>query len=41
MCKGGWCVGLGQEEVAWVCGGTVKNTLKGGGTEKTENKQRF
>ena len=33
MCKEGWCVELGQEGVSW--GGTVWNTLKRGGTEKT------
>ena len=32
MCKEGWSVGLGQKGVAW---GTVWNTLKGGGTEKS------
>ena len=32
MCKEGWCVGLGQEGVAWG-GGTVWNTLKVGGTD--------
>ena len=36
MCKEGWCVGLGQEEVAWGWGGTVWNTLKEGGSEKAE-----
>ena len=34
MCKEGWCVGLGQEGVAWGWGGTVWNTLKESGTEK-------
>ena len=34
MCKEGWCVGLGQDRVAWGWGGAVWNTLKGGGTEK-------
>ena len=36
MCKEGWCVELGQEGVAWGWGGgTVWNTLKGGGKEKS------
>ena len=34
MCKKGWCVGLGQEGGCMRVGGTVLNTLKGGGTEK-------
>ena len=33
MCKEGWCVRLGQEGLC-EGGGTVLNTLKGGGTEK-------
>ena len=35
-CKSGWCVGLGQEGRGYIPegGGTVRNTLKGGGKEK-------
>ena len=33
MCEEGGCVRLGQEGFVWV-GGTVWNTLKGGGTKK-------
>ena len=33
MCKEGWCVKLGQEGLC-EGGGTVWNTLKGGGKEK-------
>ena len=39
MCKEGWSIGLGQEGVAW--GEDAWNTVKGGGTEKREGKQRF
>ena len=39
MCKEGWSVRLRQEGVAW--GEDAWNTLKGGGTEKREGKQRF
>ena len=35
MSKKGWCVGLGQKDVAWAWGGTVWNILTGGGTEKS------
>ena len=35
MCEEGWCVRLGQEGFVWGWGGgTVWNTLKGGGTKK-------
>ena len=42
MCEEGWCVGLGQEGVAWgLGGGTVWNTLKGVEQKRREGKQRF
>ena len=39
MCKEGWSIELGQEGVAW--GEDAWNTLKRGGAEKREGKQRF
>ena len=41
MCKEDWCVGLGQERVAWGYVGTVWNTLKGVEQKWEEGKQRF
>ena len=47
MCREGWCVGLRQEGVAWGWGGcvrvrgTVRNTLKGSGTEKRGGETDF
>ena len=41
MCKKGWCVGLGQEEVAWGWGELSKITIQGGGTEKTGGETEF
>ena len=40
--KEAWYVGLGQERVLCVrLGGTVSNTLKEGGIEREEEKQKF
>ena len=40
MCKKGWCVGLGQKEVAWGRVGTVSNNLKAGWSRKEERKNK-
>ena len=40
--KEAWYVGLGQERVLCVrLGGTVSNTLKEGGIEREDEKQKF
>ena len=41
MSKEGWCVGLVQEGIALGLGGTIWNTLIGGGTEKRGGEKIF
>ena len=40
MCKEGWCVRLGQEEVVWE-GGNCLKYLKGSGTEEGRGNKDF
>ena len=41
MCEEGWCVGLGQEGVAWGLGGDCLKYLKGGRTEKKRGETKI
>ena len=41
MCKKGWCVGLGQEGVAWGWRELSETPYKGVEQKRREGKQRF
>ena len=40
MCEEGWCVGLGQEGVAWGWGNFLKYLKRGGGVEQKRGEGR-